>query len=267
MSEPNLKSEGLIRTELDGSIYWITFNNPSRMNALNTSMWASLPGFFAQAEADNSIRVVVMCGAGGKAFSAGADISEFASARTGEASKAYDELNHAAFGAVMNCAKPTIAMVQGYCMGGGLELALCCDLRYAAQGSTFAIPAAKLGIGYNPRWIRPLLSALSASQAKEILFTGRRFSDEEALRMGMISRLCPAEELEEETRALAGMIADNAPLSLIAAKRCIDEFLHAPENPDMDALDKLVEACFESEDYTEGRAAFVEKRKPVFQGK
>jgi enoyl-CoA hydratase/carnithine racemase len=267
MSETDHKSAGQIRTELDGAIYWVIYDNPSRMNALNTAMWAALPEFLAQAETDNSVRVVVMCGAGDKAFSAGADISEFSTARTGEASKTYDELNHAAFDAVMNCAKPTIAMVQGYCMGGGLELALCCDLRMAAKGATFAIPAAKLGIGYNPRWIRPLLSALSAAQAKEILFTGRRFSDEEALRMGMISRLLPTEKLEEETRALAGMIADNAPLSIIAAKSCIDEFLRAPENPDMDALDKLVEDCFESEDYAEGRAAFIEKRKPVFRGK
>ena len=267
MSELKLKSEGQIHTELDGSIYWITFDNPSRMNALNKAMWATLPGIFAQAESDKSVRVVVMRGAGDKAFSAGADISEFAKARTGEASKAYDELNHAAFGAVMNCTKPTIAMVHGYCMGGGLELALCSDLRYAAEGATFAIPAAKLGIGYNPRWIRPLLSALSASQAKEILFTGRRFTDQEALAMGMISQLCPADTLERETRALAAMIADNAPLSLIAAKRCIDEFLRAPENPDMDELGKLVEDCFESEDYAEGRAAFAEKRKPVFRGK
>lgn len=267
MSEPNLKSEGQINSEIDGSIYWITFDNPSRMNALNTSMWAALPSIIAQAEAEKSVRVVVLRGAGNKAFSAGADISEFASARTGDASKTYDELNHAAFGAVMNCAKPTIAMVYGYCMGGGLELALCCDLRYAAAGTSYAIPAAKLGIGYNPRWIRPLLSALSAAQAKEILFTGRRFSDEEALRMGMISRLCSSDTLEQETRTLAEQIAENAPLSVYAAKRCIDEFLRAPEHPDMDALDKLVEACFESEDYAEGRAAFAEKRKPVFRGK
>jgi enoyl-CoA hydratase len=267
MSEPNLKSEGQIKSELDGSVYWITFDNPSRMNALNTSMWASLPKIISEAEEDQSVRAVVLCGSGDKAFSAGADISQFGTARTGDASKAYDKLNHAAFGAVMNCAKPTIAMIQGYCMGGGLELALCCDLRYAAQGSTFAIPAAKLGIGYNPRWIRPLLSALSATQAKEILFTGRRFSDEEALHMGMITRLCPSDMLEEETRALAGMIAENAPLSITAAKHCIDEFLRSPENPDMDALDKLVEACFESEDYGEGRTAFTEKRKPVFRGK
>jgi len=237
------------------------------MNALNTAMWAALPDIISDAEADNSVRVVVLRGAGEQAFSAGADISEFGSARTGDAARAYDELNHAAFGAVMNCTKPAIAMVRGYCMGGGCELALCCDLRYAGEGASFAIPSARLGIGYDPRWIRPMLSALTASQMKEILFTGRRFTAEEALRMGLISRLCPDDDLESETRAVAEMIAENAPLAVTAAKRCIDEFTRAPENPDMEALDKLVTACFESEDYAEGRAAFADKRKPVFKGK
>lgn len=267
MSERKPNTEGHIRTELNGSIYCITFDNPKRMNALNTAMWSALPSLVADAEANESVRVVMLRGSGQRAFSSGADISEFGEARTGEAAKDYDELNHAAFGAVMNCAKPTIAMVHGYCMGGGMELALCCDLRTASEGATLAIPAAKLGIGYNPRWIRPLLSALTAAQAKEVLFTGRSFSAGEAFHMGMISRLCPANELEGETQALAEMISDNAPLSVYAAKRCIDTFCRAPAKADMDALDKLVDACFESEDYIEGRTAFAQKRKPVFRGK
>ncbi len=267
MSDENNSPNGHITSDLEGSICWITFNNPSRMNALNSAMWASLPALISDAEANDPVRVVVLRGAGTQAFSAGADISEFSSARTGKAAAAYNELNHTAFGAVMNCAKPTIAMVQGYCMGGGLELALCCDLRYAGEGASFAIPSARLGIGYDPRWIRPMLSALTASQMKEILFTGRQFTGEEALRMGLISRLCACDALESETRILAEMIAQNAPLSLYAAKRCIDEFLRNPENPDMQVLDKLVADCFESEDYAEGRAAFAEKRKAVFKGK
>ena len=267
MSDENSTPQGQIVSDREGSICWITFCNPSRMNALNSAMWASLPAIVADAEADDSVHVVVLRGAGTRAFSAGADISEFSSARSGEAAQAYNELNHNAFGAVMNCAKPTIAMVQGYSMGGGLELALCCDLRYAGEGASFAIPSARLGIGYDPRWIRPLLSALSASQVKEVLYTGRRFSDTEALRMGMISHLCPSDALESETRALAEMISQNAPLSLYAAKRCVDEFLNNPENPDMEALDKLVAECFASEDYAEGQSAFAEKRKPVFKGK
>lgn len=237
------------------------------MNALNSAMWATLPDLIGDAESDPSVRVLVLRGAGEKAFCAGADISEFDTARTGDAAKAYDERTHAAFGAVMSCAKPAIAMIQGFCMGGGLEIALLCDLRTAGEGSSFAIPAAKLGIGYDPRWIAPLLASLSASQVKEILFTGRSFSDAEALHMGLISRLCPADVLERETRALAQTIADNAPLSIAAAKACIDAYSRAPETLDLAALDKLVSACATSEDYAEGRAAFAEKRKPVFKGK
>lgn len=267
MTDDTAMPHGHIDTQIEGSTCWITFNNPARMNALNTAMWAALPAIVEQAQSNDAVRVVILRGTGAKAFSAGADISEFGSARTGDAASEYDELNHAAFGALMECAKPTIAMIEGYCMGGGLELALCCDLRYAATGSSFAIPAAKLGIGYNPRWIRPLFSALSATQAKEILFTGRRFSAEEALAMGLITRLLPVDELVRATCELAGQIAENAPLSIYAAKRCIDAFLRAPENPDLDALDELVQACFDSEDYAEGRAAFAEKRKPVFKGR
>lgn len=267
MTTTQSESSGRITTEREGALCWITFDNPARMNALNTSMWRSLPDVISEAEADEDIRVVLLRGAGDRAFSAGADISEFATARTGDAAKAYDELNHAAFNAVMECARPTIAVVNGYCMGGGTELALCCDLRLASKGSTFAIPAAKLGIGYNPRWIRPLLSALTATQAKEILLTGRSFSHGEALVMGLVNRLCAPEALESEARMLAQEIAANAPLAVLAAKRCIDELSRAPENPDLEALDALVDACFASDDYREGRTAFQEKRKPRFRGR
>lgn len=260
-------SKGKITTVLDGAIFWVTFDNPSRMNALNSAMWAELPKIVAEAENTDAVRTVVFRGAGDKAFSAGADISEFGTARTGNAARKYDELNHNAFNAVMNCAKPTIAMVHGFCMGGGMEIALCCDLRYASTEALFSIPAAKLGIGYNPRWIRPLLSALSAAQAKEVLFTGRRFTAQEAFNMGMVSKLCGPGELESETRTLAATISENAPLAVYAAKRCIDEFLRAPENPDMEELDALIKTCFDSEDYAEGRTAFSEKRKPVFRGR
>lgn len=267
MNQPRQAHTGQITAHNDGPVCWITFDNPARRNALNTRMWAALPELIAQAEADEAVRVVILRGAGDTAFSAGADISEFATARTGEAGKDYDKLNHAAFEAVMDCARPTVAMVAGYCIGGGMELALCCDLRVAAEGATFAIPAARLGIGYDPRWIRPLFSALTAAQAKEVLFTGRRFTHGEALAMGLINRLCAPDQLEAETRALADEIAANAPLSVLAAKRCIDAFADPRAQPDMEALDALVRDCFESDDYAEGRAAFAEKRKPVFKGR
>lgn len=251
----------------DGAIGWLIADNPARMNALTASMWDAIPGAIAKAVSDPDVRVVVLRGASDKAFSAGADISEFENSRTGDAAKTYDALNDAAFNAIIGCPKPTIAMIHGFCLGGGLGLALCCDMRIADDASQFAIPAAKLGIGYNARWVRPILAAVPAARAKELLFTGRRFRSADAEAMGLVSQLMPKAELEATVRALALEIAQNAPLSVAAAKQVIDEISRHPENPDMARLDAAVTACFESEDYAEGRRAFLEKRKPEFKGK
>lgn len=252
---------------VEGAIAWIEANNPARMNAFTAGMWEALPGLIRRAEADDAVRIIVLRGAGTKAFSAGADISEFDSARAGDAAKAYDVLNHKAFAALTECSKPTIAMIHGFCLGGGMALAVCCDLRLADDKATFAIPAAKLGIGYNPRWIRPLLAVLSPARVKEILFTGRRFSALDAAGMGLLNRITSEAELEAGVRSLAEEIAANAPLSIAAAKRGIDELSRHPEHPDLASLDALVEQCFQSQDYAEGRRAFAEKRKPKFQGR
>ncbi len=251
----------------DGRTAWITFDNAARMNAMTAAMWQALPGLVARAVLEEDVRVIVLRGAGDKAFSAGADISEFETARTASNAAKYDALNEAAFQALASCPKPVIAMIHGFCMGGGLAIALCCDMRLADDASQFAIPAAKLGIGYNARWVRPILAAVPPASAKEMLFTGRRFSAAEAVAMGLISRVVPESELEATVRALADEIAGNAPLTVAAAKLVIDEMVRHPETPGMAKLDAAVETCFESEDYIEGRRAFLEKRRPIFKGK
>jgi enoyl-CoA hydratase len=256
-----------LRLERDGDIGFVVASNPARMNAFTAGMWKAVPEVIAAAVADPGIRVIVLRGAGTRAFSAGADISEFDSARAGDAATTYDALNDAAFRALSGCAKPTIAMIHGFCLGGGLAIALCADIRLADDVAEFAIPAAKLGLGYNARWVRPLLAAVPPAKAKEMLFTGRRFKVAEALAIGLVNTALPSGELEARTRALAGDIAANAPLTVRAAKRTIDELVRNPQTPDLAALDAAVAACFDSEDYAEGRLAFKEKRKPRFQGR
>ena len=252
---------------IDGGLAWIIADNAQRMNAFTSGMWAALPRHIASAEANADVRVIVLRGAGFKAFSAGADISEFETARTGDAAAHYDSLNHAAFEALSCCTKPTIAMIHGFCLGGGLGIAACCDLRLADDAAQFAIPAAKLGLGYNPRWVRPLLAMARPSSVKELLFTGRRFSSTEALAMGLINRVYPVAALEGETRELAATIAANAPLTIKAAKLAIDELTARPEHPATARLDEAVTACFLSDDYAEGRRAFLDKRTPQFKGR
>ncbi len=256
-----------LRLEIEGPLAWIVASNPERMNAFTAGMWGRIPQHVAAAEADPAVRVIILRGAGTRAFSAGADISEFETARTGASAADYDRLNHEAFSALLAARKPVIAMIHGFCLGGGLGIAACADLRLADPKAQFAIPAAKLGLGYNPRWVPPLLALAAPAFIKEMLFTGRRFSAAEAQRIGLVNEVVETENLEVAVRTLANTIAENAPLTVRAAKLTIDELVRHPEHPDTDTLDAAIKACFESADYSEGRRAFLEKRKPAFAGR
>ena len=256
-----------LRSETRGAARWIIADNEARLNAYTAAMWRALPGHIRAAEADPDIRVIVLTGTGNRAFCAGADITEFKDERQGEAAKVYDDFNNTAFGALMHCAKPTIAMIHGICFGGGCELAVCCDFRIAADTALFSIPAARLGIGYNARWIKPLLDVVGASKAKEMLLTARRYDAKAALAMGLVTTVVDKAALHGETERLIGELADNAPLSMLAAKRAVDALSHPDGAVGMAALDAVVDRCFASADYAEGRRAFAEKRRPKFTGR
>ena len=252
----------------DGAIGWMIFNNPERLNAVSLDMWEAVPEITAAFDADPEIRAIVLTGAGDRAFVAGADISQFGESRsTAEGILAYEAATERAFNAIAEAQKPTIAMIDGFCIGGGLGIALSCDMRIAAEGSTFGIPAAKLGLAYGATGTGRLVNVVGPSFAKEIFFTARRFTHDEAHSMGLVNRVTTKEALENFVRDYCALIAENAPMTVNTAKQVVDEFAKAPGNFDAEKCDTLIARCFASDDYKEGRAAFMEKRKPAFKGK
>ncbi|HEY7992209.1 MAG TPA: enoyl-CoA hydratase [Stellaceae bacterium] len=255
--------------EKDGAIGWLTFNNPARRNALSIDMWEGIPTVIHQFEQDDDIRVIVLRGTvEAKAFISGADISEFEKRRaSNKDATGYNETSANAFGSVEHCQKPTIAMIQGYCLGGGLAFANMCDMRLASENSRFSIPAAKLGLGYGWTGVKKLIDLVGPAFAKEIFLTARQFNAAEALAMGLINRVLPDGEIEAYTRSYCGMIAENAPLTMKAIRAAADELGRPDGQVDASRLDALVAACFDSADYKEGRNAFLEKRKPQFKGR
>jgi enoyl-CoA hydratase len=260
-------SEKMLARVADG-IGWMTFNNPERHNAVSMEMWQAAERILTAFAADDAVRVVVVTGAGGRAFVSGADISKFESERASEeAVNAYQAQTARVYDLLSGQSKPTIAMIQGHCIGGGTALAVCCDMRVCGETASFGVPAAKLGLGYPLSGIRRLVDLVGPSFAKEIFFTARKFTAEEARVMGLVNRVVPNDSLESFVTDYARIIAGNAPLTIASVKAIVAEALKDRGAADEALCDRLVKACFASEDYVEGRRAFMEKRPPVFRGR
>ncbi len=252
----------------DGAVGRLVLNNPERHNALSLAMWEGGADLVEQMAEDPETRLLVISGAGGKAFAAGADISKFEEERsTPEAVEHYKQTNSRFYAAVTNFPKPVLAKINGYCIGGGLALAICCDIRICEEGSRFAVPAAKLGLGYGFDGIRQLANIVGPSMAAEIFYTARQFSSAEAYDMGLVNRVVAADELDNFVDDYATRIAENAPMTIAGVKAIKLAIEADPDQRDLEMIEGMVRACYESQDYIEGRTAFMEKRKPKFIGR
>jgi enoyl-CoA hydratase len=250
----------------EGPVGWLIFNNPERRNAVSVDMWQAIPSVLSQYESDPEVRVIVLAGAGDKAFVSGADISQFEKERSSaDAVQRYEELAEGAAARLQGCDKPLIAMIRGYCLGGGMNIALLCDLRIASDDARFGIPAAKMGLGYRASSMKNLVEVVGAANAREIMITARQFTAAEAKDMGLVNKVVAVADLEKAVAEYSQTISGNAPLTMRTAKRIIREI----GSVDYDAAKckAWAKECFDSEDYKEGRKAFMEKRKPVFTGK
>ena len=251
----------------DGGIGWMTFNHPARHNALSLEMWQGIADILGAFAEDDEVRVVIMRGAGGKAFVSGADISEFDSQRADAGQKeAYDRVAGRANRALGTFAKPLIGLIEGYCIGGGLATALAADVRFATPDSKFGIPAARLGLGYAYDGLAKLARVVGPARARDILLSARILPANEAAAMGLINFVHERDRIEAEAIAYARRIAGNAPLTVTAAKAALDAWERGGKAEEVEAANAMVDACFDSEDYKEGRRAFAEKRQAVFRG-
>src|SRR5215468_12793075 len=261
-------ADGKILKAIKDGVGIVTFNNPEKRNAMSLEMWEGLGQALTELRDDDAVRVVVLVGAGDKAFVSGADISQFEKTRhNAAASEEYSRRSEAQRALLGNYPKPTIACIRGFCLGGGMQVAMLTDIRFAAENSQFGIPAAKLGIAYGYEGLRNLVSLVGPSWARLIMYTGMRIDSKEALRIGLVDRVLPDGELWNATMEIARTISGNAPLAIKAAKITIAQVLKDPANRDMDAIKAIGTACMDSEDFKEGRQAFMEKRKPQFKGK
>lgn len=254
--------------KMEEGIGWMIFNNPEKRNAVSLEMWEAIPQIIESFEADDAVRVVVMRGVGEKAFVSGADISEFEKSRSDpDKVKHYSSVLWRAKRSLTGLRKPLLAMIHGYCLGGGLTLALSADIRIASEDALFGIPAARLGMAYGHESMRELIALVGPARAKEMTFSADRFSAQKALDFGLVNRVAPTGELEAIVRVLAAKIAANAPLSVRAYKTAIAEAQKDEAKRDAEAVQAAVKTCFESADYVEGRRAFMEKRPPRFTGR
>ena len=250
-----------------GAVATITVNRPRQRNAMNASMWKRVPVLFEELGRDNEVRAIVLRGAGQQSFVSGADISEFEAVRKDSGTaEAYNALLNSANRTIQTCPKPTVAMIFGYCMGGGMTLATSCDLRFAAEGSTFAIPAGRLSIVYGVEATMPLVHLVGPSRAKDLLFSARTLDSQEAMAIGLVNRVLPVDELEAFTYDYLQKVAANAPLTVQGAKAVTDAILEH-DSVKTQAADQLALSAFDSEDYREAVRAFLEKRPPRFQGR
>jgi enoyl-CoA hydratase/carnithine racemase len=254
--------------ERRGAIGWIVFDSPAKRNALNAAMWRGIAPAVKAFDADAEVRCVAFRGAGTQAFSAGADISEFDKVRAqNSAVSEYDGLLDQVLHAIQDSRKPSVAMIHGFCMGGGLEIALACDLRYCGASAQFAIPAAKLGLAYNVEGHKRLLETVGHARAREIMFLGGRYVASDALAMGLVNGVLADAKLEKYVGEVLETLCGNAPLAIANSKTIIEEYVRSAGEPDQKAMQAAIDRCAASEDYKEGRRAFMEKRKPRFTGK
>jgi enoyl-CoA hydratase len=252
----------------DGGIGLITFNQPEKRNAMSMEMWLGLGEILEEFEADDTISVVVLSGAGDKAFVSGADISQFEKNRhNADSQKEYDRLTGVGREKFHSFPKPIIAKIRGFCMGGGLAIAMATDLRIGTPDSQFGIPAARLSVAYAPDAVKRLIDLVGPAHARMILYSARRIDGREAERIGLINQCVPVEALDETVMGIARTISENAPLSVRASKMTINEMLKDESQRNMGALKEMGEKCFNSADFKEGRTAFMEKRAPRFVGR
>jgi enoyl-CoA hydratase len=264
----NSFADGKMLAEIQGAVGIVTFNQPEKMNAVSVEMWQGLGEIFALLDAYDAVRVVVLRGAGEKAFVSGGDISQYAQSRSSfEVQQQTSARIAAGRNAVLNSAKPTIAAIYGYCLGGGLGIAVQADIRLAAEDSRFGVPAGRLGIAYGYEGLRTLVSLVGPAHARMIMYSADRIDAMEAARIGLINRAIPTAMLWTEAMALANRIADNAPISVAASRAGIAQVLRDPDARDMALLDDFQRRSLDSDDYREGRIAFMEKRRPRFTGR